>query len=439
MSKTRLQPINQPIFWAGVDYFYSWGFVSLAQSGLLANFHLICLEEHDFLDEWRRQGIDIFCLEKEEKKLKNFPRNTGHLLSCPKVWQFIKKKSEGEQPAIAFFKPSPKIDWMANNKGWKLLGNNSRISRSLENKTSFFKEASKFNWPVFSGEIIQYDLFGFSRLANAWGLPFVAQTSYGWAGKSTYLIKSKKDWLKLGDKKGAEVKISRYYSGPTLINNACVLKNGVVLVSPLARQINGFNFLSKNPFSSCGRVWTKEKNKQLEKEAYLLSKKVGTELYKKGYRGFFGLDFLFAEGKLYLLEINPRFTSSFVFYHFLEKEQDLVSLLEWHVLSFLDLKEKEEIITNPNGHSFSGAELIQRNIWGGKLKLTELLKTQKLPKLCPSFPKRGDYNIFYPSLGKEIKCEDECFRVSTRESIIGQKGEIRRKILEIRNSFFKNG
>ena len=80
-----------------------------------------------------------------------------------------------------------------------------------------------------------------------------------------------------------------------------------------------------------------------------LSQKVGIIMKEKGYKGFFGLDFL-VEGdsdKIYLSEVNARLTASTSFYTYLEKGLGRTPLLIYHIASFLekDIPDNERWIS----------------------------------------------------------------------------------------------
>ncbi len=438
--------IIQPTFWVGLDYYYGLGLVDLFKRGFLSSLFLICLYDDLFLKNLEKQGVIVFCLEREiGEKVKDLPKNTGHLLSHPLVIDFINSQTHLVKPAIACFKPSLKIDLLIKKRGWQLIANTSEINKFWEDKINFYHLCQKLELPILAAQIVELKEGLFSLLAKKWGLPFLAQTSFGWAGKSSYLIKSEEDWKKLEGKRGLKVKIAPYLQAQTLINNACLLGSGQVLASPLAYQIAGLKSFSNNPLSTCGREWKEGISKEVSKRAEQITKELGKAMFGQGYRGFFGLDFLLDQkGELYLIECNPRLTASSSFYHFLEKEAGLTSLLEHHLLAFLE-KPKSLEGKERNSHSFFGGEIVQRNTSSQNWQTGTVLNSGRYSwqgnlKNKNFFPENKEsLSLFYAPKNKVVKPGDEAFRLVTRKEIINKKGEVNSQILEVRNWALKNG
>ncbi|MBL7078640.1 hypothetical protein ISS42_03205 [Candidatus Shapirobacteria bacterium] len=438
--------ITQPVFWAGLDYYYGLGLVDLFKRGFLPNFFLICLYDDLFLKNLEKQGVVVFCLEREiGEKVRKLPKNTGHLLSCPLVIDFIKQKSGRQKPAIAYFKPSAKIDFLAKKRNWQLAANNAQINKFWENKINFYQTCKKFDLPVLEAEVIEVKSGLFSGLAKKWGLPFLAQSSFGWAGKSSYLIKSKEDWKRLAKKKGLKLKVTSYLQAQTLINNACLLNSGQVLTSPLACQITNLAPFTNNPLATCGREWKKGISPEINQRADQITKKLGKAMFNRGYQGFFGLDFLLDQkNRLYLIECNSRLTASSAFYHFLEKESGLTTLLEHHLLAFL--KSEEDISGEErNNYSFFGGELIQRNTSGRDWSALKTLSSGcysregklKNRKYFPDDEKT--LSLFYAPQNKVVKPGDEALRLAARTEIVNKQNQINPQILKVNSWAFKNG
>jgi len=443
----NLEIIEQPVFWVGLDYFYALGIVDLQKRGGLKNLFVICLYDDPFLKEFEKQGIVVYCLEREiGEKIKDFPKNTGHLLFSPQVREFIQvqtkkvnqKLGKEWKAAIAYFKPSLKIDLLGKKMGWELVGNSSKINKYWEDKLHFYQVGKDLGLPVLKGEVVEYREDLFQGLGEKYSLPFIAQSSLGWAGKSSYLIKDQKDWESLKKKKGLAFKISPFIQGETLINNACVLGSGKVLSSPLAYQLTNLKPFTNHPLSTCGREWKEGISKEISQKAGEITRALGKAMFARGYKGFFGLDFILdKKEELFLLECNPRLTASFVFYHFLEKEAGLVSLLEHHFLAFLGKKETKA--EKRNNHSFKGGEIIQRNTsnqdWKGNQSLDSgVYSFSGEYKNKEFFVKdKEEVAVFFTSPSKVVKPGNEIIRISSREDIFEEQGRVNPEILKVRN------
>jgi len=446
------QIIKQPVFWVGLDYYYGLGFGELKKRGFLKNFTLICLDNDPVISHLRKQGLKIYSLEEDlGPEARKLPRNTGHLLSHPRVIKLIKKESGKETPAIAFFKPSLKIDLLLKKMNWKAIGNLSSLNKFWENKISFYIQTKKLSLPVPDGEIVRVGPKDFDDLAKKWGSPFLLQFASGWAGKSSFLIKKDQDLKAILGQERREIKITTHLTGKTIINNACLLPDGQILIGSPGWQITGQPPFTNNPLSTCGREWRGAINDQVREEIYQITQKLGKEMFRRGYRGFFGLDFLINEkGAVFLLECNPRLTASFVFYNYLEIEEGLSPILFCHLKSFL-FPDQKIPLTRRDYLKFYGGELIQRNITkqelvikkaplsgmyslSGKLLGTEFFSTSKKKAI-----------IISPSLQKKISPGNELLRITTKRRIINKKGQVDPTIVKLKDwllekkLFFKNG
>jgi len=329
--------VTQPVFWAGLNFYQGLAIEALGK--LFANYFIICLESHPIIDGLRSQGLEIFCLEEKIGRPAGIPRNTGHLLAHPLTQKYIKEKSQGIVPAIVCFKSSPKIEAEVNKNNWRLVANPTRLNRFFEDKINFLNFA-KGKLPLIPGEEQTITSKDYPSLVKKWLLPFVIQLGRGWAGKSSFLITSKTDYSVLFKSRPLlKAKISPYIQGKTYIVNGCILADKKVLVGPIANQITGLKNWTNNPLATCGRQWPARLPSQQQKKIVKIAGQVGRLMAQKGCLGFFGPDFLVDQkGKVYLVEVNPRLTASFVFYTQLEARKVRRPLLSYHLGAFLKIR-----------------------------------------------------------------------------------------------------
>jgi len=433
------RPITQPVFWVGLSYFYGLAFWELQKSGFLSDFHLICLDNDPVIPVLRRRGLKIHSLKEEMgMAAAHLPRNTGHLLALPWVEALIEKESQGKKPAVVFFKPSAKIDFVLSQKDWLKVGNPVSLNKTWEDKVNFYRLAQQLKLPLPPGEVKIITAADFTLLAEKWGLPFLVQFPRGWAGKSSFLIRKAEDLEKVLGSEQRLARISSFLQGKTLINNACVLANGQIIVSPPGWQITGQNPLTTNPLATCGREWKNNVVRKTREEIYRITQKIGREMFSQGYRGFFGLDFLLSsEDKLYLLECNPRLTASFVFYHHLESQKNVFPLLACHLLSFISPQEKFSL-PRRDDLKLEGGEMIQRNV----LEKEIVFKSMPVAGLYSLTTKEHLKIEFFPSTNEEVGFifsaahrkvapEDELFRMEIKEPLTVADGKIKSSFLAL--------
>lgn len=330
--------LRAPIFYLGMDFYQG-----LPGFWFFPNYYLITYRAHPVIKKLPFANR-IFTLG--DKTTKVIPRSSGHLLNHPLVQKFIIRHTRGDKVFLTFFKPSRKIEIIAQKKGWRLIGNRQALAKRLENKIQLWQLLHRY--PEVHFPPVQVEKLGglnYRVLAQQYKGCFVLQLGLGWAGRSTFKVCSAKEFVRLQQKYPKQwVKITPFFLGWTLTNNNVVTPTGEVYSSYLAWQITGQKMLCPGlPMATCGRVWAVSPGKQLENNAKKISQFIGFWLHKQGFRGFFGLDFLLtSNGQLYFQELNPRLTASAAFSALSELKQKLRPLLFYHYASFLPLKVKNQ-------------------------------------------------------------------------------------------------
>jgi hypothetical protein len=394
---------------------------------LLPSYHIICSYNDPLIPILRKKGTKIFCLEEILQRDVPLVNNSGSLLSHPLIVKYINSHSHST-PHIMYFKPSVKIDFLIKTKGYRAIGNNFSLNEQFENKIKFFEFSHKY-FPKFSvaGKVGMFNQFEFQGLSENLGLPLVVQFGHGWAGKTTYFIKTKKEFTSLSKKfPKTVVKVTKKIDGYTVLNNCCVYKDSV-LIGPPAIQISDIPELYPKPAVTCGRQWpVKFLNKKEIDKITDISKKVGRIMMKAGYKGFFGLDFLadVSLGQIYLSEINARLTASANFYTYLENGLNKIPLAIYHIASFLkkNVPYKEE-----SSEHIVGSQLIFRKNIPQTISPSTQFGVFKLKKGKPIFVRR-DYlpnkleNNEFIYIKRERRDEketgEEISRIETKREIL---------------------
>lgn len=312
----------------------------LGLESILSNYHIICTHYDPLIPILRKQNADIFCLSEEGISDINTFNNSGKLLESKEAVKFIRQKSKGV-PNILLFKPSVKTELLCEKKGYHLLVNDSRLNRKFEDKTSFHEIVTKyFPLNTIPSTVGYLKNLKFTALVQRLKLPFIIQFSLGWAGKTTFLIKEEDEYKRLINRfPDTPVKISEYIKGYTVLNNACIYKDEV-LISPPGFQLSGFSELYSSPFVTCGRQWpVKFLTDESRKRIYDLTLQVGKIMAAEGYEGYFGLDFIVDENneKVYMSENNARFTASAAFWTKMEIGCGVIPLMVYHLAQFIGI------------------------------------------------------------------------------------------------------
>jgi len=281
--------------------------------------------------------INFYSLSPEKLGITLKIKNSGKFLSHPKVIEYINSVAQksGFQSAIIPFKPSAKIDFLCHQHHWLKISNPSHLNRDLEDKIKFAQLCDQHHLPTIPHLISSFNQSQFVQAQQQLGPKLVIQTHFGWAGNSTHLADNWEDISSIIPA-NTIVKISPYLDGYTLLNNCCLTKYGLIQ-SPPALQYTGLKALTINPFTTVGRQWPSTAPANIENQISTITTDFSAILASQNYSGYFGLDFFIHQNQAYLLECNPRLTASFAFYHQIELNHNLNSLLYFHLASFLNL------------------------------------------------------------------------------------------------------
>jgi hypothetical protein len=171
------------------------------------------------------------------------------------------------------------------------------------------------------------------------GNDLVVQTPYGDSGRTTFFIKSRKDWNKYAeDIVGEQLKVMRRINHLPGTVEAVATRHGT-LVGPLQTDITGFSEVTPYKGGWCGNdVFTG--GMETERKAVLkMAQKLGDRLYKSGYKGAFCMDFLIDTDtrEVYLGEINPRVSGASPLTNLITSTYGGCPIYMFHLLEYMDV------------------------------------------------------------------------------------------------------
>jgi len=249
---------------------------------------------------------------------------TIDLLKNREVTAFLKGKR------VVVFKNLPAIEIYAKNNSIEVLNSDWKISFELEDKlkaAEFFKEANA-NQPKYFVEKV--NALNYEEVRDKLGKTFVMQFARGMAGSSTYLIRNaevlnqlKKNYFNF------KAKVSEFIEGETWTLNA-VCKRNPVIGKPF-RQLSGDLKFNNYWGGTFGNDFTVFLPYEIESKIFEEAEIIAKNMYKKGFWGFFGLDFVVSKSGHFFIEINPRFTASVSLYSFMEEKSGLKPLFYHHL------------------------------------------------------------------------------------------------------------
>ncbi len=170
---------------------------------------------------------------------------------------------------------------------------------------------------------------------------------HGMSGMTTYYISNEKDFEKYKENltNGEEMKIMKWIHCQGASLEACITKNGVV-VSPLIVELIGVPELTLYNCGWSGNEFYKNSFSQeivIKAQEYAI--KMGEELRKVGYKGYFEPDFLIDldTHTLYLGEMNLRFSGFTPLINNTNISHTDIPLMLLHILEWMDFEYELDI------------------------------------------------------------------------------------------------
>lgn len=158
---------------------------------------------------------------------------------------------------------------------------------------------------------------------------FVIQKNFSGGGNGTFIINTNNetDIINLLDDNDVFL-VSPYYDNSISLSCHLIIDNNSTIVFPISRQLLKYN----NKISYCGNEFIH--NNTLTRNSKKFALKIGERLRRINYRGICGLDLIFQNGQIYLIEINPRYQGSSYIINRALKENKLPSLFELNSMAF---------------------------------------------------------------------------------------------------------
>jgi hypothetical protein len=171
--------------------------------------------------------------------------------------------------------------------------------------------------------------------------------------------------------------------------NACVFPGGEISLHPPSLQLIGIPDCTTRVFGYCGNDFasTADLDKKILDALEEITVKVGRWLSSQGYLGAFGVDALFHDGLVYLVEVNPRFQGSSSLAATLMRRLDRPDLLLDHMAAFLDLPVPRQMrLYETAREQPRAAHIVCHNVTSHALRV-ERLNADALPFQCTLVPR----------------------------------------------------
>ncbi|MBN1104800.1 MAG: ATP-grasp domain-containing protein [Deltaproteobacteria bacterium] len=353
-------------------------------SYLCRPYHIVALRKTRDLPALRRRA-EIFCLEEEiGRSVRESDFNSTSLLSHPLTQGYLQKLPDPKY--LLLYQSYPELEDLAGREGWNLLANPARMRLEVGERGFFRALIEELCLNRIPGDMVPIGEMwsrGYRHWAGKLGtklaiqLPEVRQGG----GKGTFFISSEPGFRALRERLGRGIwrgsrletaSIRTFIEGTPASLALCVTKRGI-LVSGLQRQLIDLSYTWGLPENGvfCGHSWGEPSwPLAVSEEALSQASTIGGFLMRRGYRGILGIDLIIdrVDGRVYPVELNPRFTGAFPMLSQLHMQRGLIPLDAFHIMEFMGLSHETEILALNAGYRepVRGGHLILFLMAGGK-------------------------------------------------------------------------
>jgi len=427
------------------------GVTAFPRSGLsylLPNYKILSLLETNDLTAIREK-CEVVSVEKDLKGDQPEKFNTSGIIQIPQASKWLEEKAEG----LFLYKASTVTDRIVEEMGVNLLSAPGYIRKVFENKKEFRLDAKKAGLRIPKGETFWIDDLSESKweeFKKELGERLVFQlTDYTiGGGLGTFFIETKEDLKEFKDfverrrviraEEGRVIEwvnITERVEGRQASMAGCATYYGTV-AGVLQNQIMDQPELAALAGRSgvwLGQDWHVRFSEKAQLAAEEQVKKWGEYIYKKGYKGIFGLDLMVTDkDEVIVIECNSRYTGAFPVLTMAQLKNKEVPIDVWHLLEWMgveyemDIDEVQKVYRQPK----KGAFVILHNL---ERKFVTPTKTVKAG-VYQWKDKKLEWKREGCSL-LDLESEDElvlCDRVPTEEMVLKPAERLGRLVLNRR-------
>lgn len=310
---------------------------------MVDDFEMICSRGTSELESVRKSfKVKVFDVKNDSKKSED-------ILLDENVTEYINSFHE-KKIAIYVLRASLNVEKTCKENGWVLIAEKSALFDRLDSRDFFFELLGRIGYSK-NFEILDTEKFEERRveLFEKLGEKIVIQTFSSSGGRGTFFVE-KNNWKKVFNENVFEEKqkiiATSFVKGSDIAITGCVTeKNGVLSGFARYQFVGVESIVSGKEYaehSFCGNDWAieNEYSEEVQRQGEEFVQKIGNILREEGYRGIFGIDFIYnkEDNVLVPLEINPRLIGSFpaeTQFEFLNRETPLIG---FHLLEFLGIK-----------------------------------------------------------------------------------------------------
>ena len=268
--------------------------------------------------------------------------------------------------------------------------NDDSLIKLFNNKTEtrkLFKDIiPMLNYQYIKGRDFDFNLMSKNKES------LVVQHPLGSGGSKTFLF-TKNNYKELTNKllENEIYIVSKYMEKNIPYNINCIIgKNNYIIFPPSIQDLD-----INEKIEYIDSFYDIKINKNIKDKIYKYTSKICDVLKNMGYRGIFGIDYIYTEEELYFIEINPRFQGSSRKLDKILVENGYPSIFEYNYLAFQDKKliEPNKLKNYLKGENNMNEKYktFKKYFDKNKMKIEELeyLITQKCNLNCVGYCSEG--------------------------------------------------
>ena len=345
----------------------------------LDKYAIACIRKRKDLDLIKKD-FDVFCLEEDDPQNSAVPRtNPGELLKIDSTREFIQKFGK---TLLFSRKTTPGIQKFSKENHLKLLGNEKEIRDVYENKFYFRQTLIDCGLNPIPGAVAKFEDATWQwvqSLKEKFGNKIVLQAAelvYG-GGVGTAFIENENDFniymermkkIKYSPEVPRNIQhiiLTKFVEGTPSSVIGVSTKHGVICgsIQTQLQDIADVSYPGKGSGIYCGHDWSyKRYSEEIIAKVKKITKTFGTYIYKKGYKGIFGLDLLIDENKneVFPVECNPRYTDALPVLSLLAKKKQLTPLEYYHFAEHMGIEYELDVddLSSEYLEGFEGSQIL---------------------------------------------------------------------------------
>lgn len=304
-----------------------------------------------------RELANITCLGEIDESVNYTEPTSMDILSSKRVQQEL---FDSNIKYLYVYQSYQSMEMFLRDKNILPIANIASLREGIASKAFFIKLLDDLKIRQLDYEIITLNELLHKKyiyFLNRFKGPFVVQSLQikKGGGRGVFFVETEREFSNLKEiiSKGRlhntrleEFLLRPYVKSIPMSMLGCVTPSGVI-AGPLQFQIIDLygptNIGERGIF--CGHSWDENIENPLVEEARRLLKKIGHALKGMGYKGIYGIDFIWDKKNLYPLELNPRLTGALPVLTLLQLEKKVVALELLHILSFIEPYVKYDLPT----------------------------------------------------------------------------------------------